>query len=139
MVSSELALKEVERWMDFKNTRPKIRKENAGAIESIASFIEDDLLVLEEDFTFTYSLQTPVETKGDNGSVESSIDEIKFKPRMKVMELKNSMRNIDAKNPVSMMIGIAAELTGKPAAFFDHLDSEDWGLIQNICLFFMPR
>ena len=58
---------------------------------------------------------------------------------MKVIDLKNSMRGVDTKNPMSMLLGIAAQLSGKPAVFFDHLESEDWGLIQNIALFFVPR
>ena len=57
VISEELAKKEVLKWMDFKNLKPRKREERKDEIETIVEAICDGDLILDKDCFFIQKYQ----------------------------------------------------------------------------------
>lgn len=132
-VSREAAEAEVLKWLDFKKVKQRVRDDMGDAIEALTCAIEDGDLILREDFFFELSLANPI----DSG--DSPIKNLVFKPRLRQFEIEDAMKGLDMKNGIQMMKGIASALTDQPRAVLGKTYENDWGLIQNISVFFIPR
>lgn len=132
-VSREAAEVEVLKWLEFKKVKKRVREDMGDAIEALTCAIEDGELILKDDFFFELSLSSPI----DSG--DSPIKTLTFKPRLRQFEIEDAMKGLDMKNGIQMMKGIASALTDQPRAVLGKTYENDWGLIQNISVFFIPR
>lgn len=132
-VSKEIAEQEVIKWLDFKRVKENTRESYKSAIEEITNAIEfGDLVLNDETMEFEQSLTFPV-------GQELTIDKLVFKPRLKIGEIQKAMRGVKSDDTQGMIMAIVSALTTKTTGVLKELDTQDYGICQNIALFFVPK
>ena len=129
-ISKELALQEVEKWLDFKKVSANKRESYKDNIDSIANSISDGILVLNEDFTITQNLLFPF-------GVERKIEKLSYKPRLTTGQVYNHMQGIKASDVDGRLQAYICALTGSVKEIVKQLDTEDNAVAQNIAIFFL--
>tara|TARA_R110000796_G_scaffold60642_9_gene140338 strand:- start:24439 stop:24855 length:417 start_codon:yes stop_codon:yes gene_type:complete len=130
VMTAEAAKAEVMLWLDYKKVRKTTISNSTDAINNIAGAVAEGLLVLNsESFEWEQKLMNPIE----------STKTLTYKPRLSASEIQASMRGISSGDPMGIMIGLVAQLTGNLSGVIKKIDSEDYGICQNIALFFVPK
>jgi hypothetical protein len=129
-VDIEIARQEVEKWLEYKRVGASKREAYKDAIDSLVDAVAFGQLTLEDDYHFVQHLDFPIE--GDE-----PIEELKFKPRIKVKEIYSKMRGVKAGDADGRVMALIAALTGKPSAMVGMLETSDYSVSQNIALFFL--
>ena len=130
IITKEQADQEIASWLDNKGVRPKKREAYKASIESLEDAISEGDLVLNEDFTLTQKLKQP--TSGD-----VPITSLTYKARLTVGEVKKKMENVKPGDPDARIIALVSALTTQPKGVIEALDTDDYGIAQNIALFFV--
>lgn len=125
-MTEELALKEVNKWLDYKKIRSKEREEKEAQIGILVDSIVDGSLVLNEDFSLVQKLDFELE----------NVKELVFKPRLTVAEINLKLRAIDASKAHEMLVAYASAATGKPSEIIRRLDANDYKVANAINMFF---
>jgi hypothetical protein len=120
---------EVMRWLEFKKVRKTTINNSTDAIDSLAGAVAEGLLELTDKFEWKQTLMNPIE----------STKVLVYKPRLLAFEVQAAMRGISTGDPMGIMFGIVSQLTGNLPAVIKQLDLEDYGVCQNIALFFVPK
>lgn len=132
-VSKEVALKEVEKWLDYKRVDEKKRVDSKDNIEALADAISFGYLVLDKDFNLIHSLKFPL--LNEDGSVASK--EFKYKARLKMGDIQVKTQNIKATDFLGLVSAYIAALTDSNSGVVKQLDSEDGRIAQAIATFFL--
>lgn len=130
VISKELAIKEVEKWLDSKKVKPGKREEKKDSIETIALALMEGDLVLNEDMTITQTLLFPILN-------ELPIKELKFKPRINTQTISLYLQGVKTGDFLGMVAAYICALTGQPKAVVQALDTEDYATAQAIAGFFL--
>lgn len=128
-VSKEIALNEVNNWLDFKKVSEKKREGYKENIETLADFISDGVLSLQEN-VFTQQLNFAV---GDGGT----ITKLEYKPRLNMKVVNEQLQGVKATDADGRIVAYIAALTGQPKNIVKLLDTEDYAVAQAIALFFV--
>lgn len=128
-VTTEQAKAELEKWLfDVKKIRPsKIerKKELVEAVETVTDAIANGIVSIDEKGNLTQILVS---------SPETTVTELKFKPRWTGMEMDRMNRAKDDAAKSREMICI---LTGQHTAVINKLDpTNDLSLASVICMFY---
>lgn len=131
VMAPALAMKEVEKWLDFKKVSLKKREEYENNIESLAEAISMGDVVLEADtHVLIQKLKFPL---GKDGTVK----ELKFQPRLDVDTLHINLEGLKATNGDGRLLAHVCALTGQTKGVCKKLDTEDYGLSKGIASFFL--
>lgn len=133
VVSEEIAKKEVEKWMDFKNLKQRKRDERESEIETIVESICDGDLTLDKEFNFVQKLRNPV--KDVEGKV--ILSEFKFKPRLLLEEVEPFLMNVKSTNMIGMLAAYTSALTGVGAGLTKKIDTDENKTTQAVVMFFL--
>jgi hypothetical protein len=125
------ATEEVNEWLDYKKVGAKKRELQRESIETLVEAICEGHLTKSEDHEFEYSLLFPIETE------DNKIEKLKFKPRVHTSDISTQLTKVKPGDVHGMICGYAAALTGKPRAVIAALDTEDFGVVGAIAVFFM--
>lgn len=129
-ISKEIAIADVNRWLDHKRVRQTKREEYKQHIESLVSAVQDGLLTVEEDCIITQHLLFPI---GENGSIE----DLKFKPRLSQEQLNPYVSKLSSGSADERLRAYICALTGQAVGIVSKLDSEDNTISQSIAVFFL--
>lgn len=130
-VDREVAISEVNKWLDYKQIDDATREANDDSIKKLVNAISDGYLVLNKDnFHFSYTLKFP--TDG-----EDPVTALEFKSRINMALAHNRMQNIKPNDFLGMLFAYASALTGKPMGVIKAIDSVDNSVVQAITVFFM--
>ena len=130
IINKQQAEQEIDSWLDNKGVRPKKREDYNASIEMLVDAISEGDLVLNEDYTLTQKLKQP--TSGD-----APITSLTYKARLTVGEVKRKMENVKPGDADARIIALVSALTTQPKAVIEALDTDDYGIAQNIALFFL--
>ena len=130
VISKEIALQEVEKWLDYKKITPNKREVYKDNIESLANSIADGTLVLNDDLSLTHNLIFEI------GS-ETKTSILKYKPRINVGNVYSHMNGVKATDIDGRLHAYICALTGSPKLLVQQLDTEDISIAQNIAVFFI--
>lgn len=130
VVDEMTAKAEIEKWLDHKKIRQTIREKNSDNIDQLVECIMDGSLTLNDNFEFEQELAHPV---GD----EKKIDKLIFKPRLKMFEIQQRTKGVKVSETSEYVMAYVSALTGQPAAVLKQLDSSDYGIGQNLAVFFI--
>lgn len=125
----ELAKEEFDKWAESKKLSAKmIEKHNDDAEAIIDAIQEGNLILNEEDYSFTQKLLFP---KGE-------ISELKFPNRINEGVLGAATKGIKSDDLIGQMsICYVSALTGKDRGTIRSLDSTDLALGKHIASFFL--
>ena len=130
----DLAKKEVMDWLEFKKVRKSTINDSEEAIQKLADAVAEGLLSLDpETFEWKQKLMNPIKTE------DSTTEELVYKPRLLAWEVQKAMKGVKTSDVFGIMFGIVAQLTGEFPQMIQKLDTEDYGICQNIALFFVPK
>jgi len=136
----EKAKEEFEKWLEHKKIKPSRRKTYETQEETLVEAIADGDLVLKDDFTFEYTLLTPVET--DNGEV--ILDKLVFKPRIRKQELINHYKGLKPDDADGRLLATMAALTDRTEAkmpitrqLIGKIYTEDMAVCESLAIYFL--
>jgi hypothetical protein len=132
-LSEEAALKEFERWLDFKKVKTKKRDGNKDQQESIIEAIVDGDIRIDEKCNIIYKLLQPITDDGG----EVFLAELTFKPRLKVHEFNSKMKGVKANDVDGRLVAYVSALTGQNSGVIRKLDVDDYSICQNIIMYFL--
>ena len=131
-ISIDVAQQEVDTWLDAKHVKPKKRLEYRDTIEDIVSAVQEGILVLNEDKTFTHQLLFPL-TSESGDSVASSLT---YKMRITQADKRPHLKLVRPGDLDGKITATIAALTGQSFGIIEKLDIEDRDIAQSIALFF---
>lgn len=129
-INIELAIKEVNDWLDYKNVRPKRREGLKEHSEAIAEAIADGVLSIDKDKNIVHKLIIPF-------GEEHKVQELKYKPRINDSMKIPHMKGVANNDASGMLHATIATLTGEPRAVVAKMDMEDMDIARNIAVFFI--
>lgn len=129
-VSLDIAREEVTKWLDYKKVGAKKREEYKDNIDALVDGIYEGILTLTPDMLFVHNLKFPI------GEGES-IKELRYKPRIKQLDIANMMKGIKAGDTSAQVRAYVCAVTGQPANIIAQLDTEDFSVSQSIGVFFI--
>jgi hypothetical protein len=129
VVSKEIAIQDVNRWLDYKRVRASKREDYKQHIDSLVAAIQDGLLTVEEDHTITQHLLFEI---GEGGTKE-----LKFKPRLTQEQLNPYISKLASGSADERLRAYICALTGQAVGIISKLDTEDNTISQSIAVFFL--
>jgi len=132
MITREIAEKEFMKWFEAKKLPKKLLEKNADDKEAIISSIEEDILILNEDLSFTQILNFPIQVNNSE-----PITKLNYAFRVKEGELAASMSGIKTEDLIGQIsICYISALTGLNRGMVRTLDPTDSYLGKKIAAFF---
>ncbi len=137
MVNREIAIQEIDAWLDFKKVRSRKRVSYADNIDVLVDAVEDGLLVLhKETGKLNQTLQFPI--KGTQGGKEVDVlKELEFVPRLNIQRLHSKLEGVKAGNGDGRILGYICALTGQPKDIINKMLTDDYEICQAIAIFFL--
>lgn len=129
MVTKDVAIAEVNKWLDFKRVSQTKREELEKNIETITNAIEQGNLVLGTDYSLTQKLLFPL---GDNDEVR----ELTHKARVALGTIHLHMQGVKTGDVDGRLVAYVAAVCGKPKDLIKKMDTEDYSIALAIALFF---
>lgn len=129
MITKDVAIAEVTKWLDYKKVSQTKREELEKNIETITSAIEQGVLVLNEDKSFTQKLNFAI---GENADVK----ELHYKPRVALGTIHLHMQGVKTGDADGRLAAYVAAVTSNPKELIKKMDTEDYSLALAIALFF---
>lgn len=130
VVSKEVAQVEIEKWLDCKKISERKRETTKDNTAALVDAISEGGLVLTEKNELVQTLKFPI---GETSPVEK----LTYKPRLTVKEVNTKMQGVKANDVDGRVTGYIAALTNLTMEEVKKLDTEDYGLAQNIAIFFL--
>lgn len=132
MVSKEVAINDINEWLDAKKISSKKRVLQVEQIESLVSEVEDGNLSFDpETKSLTYKLKFPLE--GEN----LNLSELKFKYRITSNDLAPYLKGVKPSDADGRLAAYICALTGQNSGYIRKLDTEDLSIAQSIAVFFL--
>ena len=132
-ISKEVALKEVQKWLDYKKVDVETIDDIDKQIDALALSISKGYLVLTKDFSWEHNLKFPIEKEG--GAVACS--KLVYKPRLKLSEVERATERVDMKSSFQLIRAYITALTGQNSGIIKNLDTADQKIATAIALFFL--
>ena len=128
VVSRDVAMIEVEKWLDNKKLSDKKRETNKDSIDALIEGIEDGILSIDEsDFSIKMNLDFPV---GD-------LKTLTFKARLSVGELHKYLNGVKSTDGDGRILAYVCALTGQNSGLIKMMFLEDYSVASNIAYFFL--
>lgn len=128
VVSEEIAVKEVNEWLDFKKVSPEKRLRLSANIQAIINAVIDGTFIIDpQTKEITHKLKFPAATKS----------EIKYKPRLTMGDLQSRLQNVRSGDLIGTNMAYLSALSGEAVGVFMNMDSEDSSLADGLAFFFM--
>lgn len=132
-VSKEVAQKDIESWLDFKQVSEKKRESNKDSIESLIEAISEGILSLSDDHKIIHKLKSPIENKDGDVTVES----LEYIPKLKVKNTISYLQGVKGTDVDGRLVAYVCALTSKPSSVIREMDTEDYSVSQSIAIFFL--
>ena len=130
-VALDVAIEEVNKWLDYKRVNDKKRESYKENIETLVDAVADGYLRLnQEDHKFILELKFP--TDG-----ESPVKSLEFKPRIKVSQVHQHLQGVKSTDADGRLLAYVAALTSQPSGIIKGLDTEDYNVALAIAIFFL--
>jgi hypothetical protein len=129
-VSKEIATEEVYAWLDLKKIGAQKRETQKDQINTLIDAVVDGSLSLTSDKVFVLELKFPTEG-------ETPLKKLEFKPRLQMALINQHLQGVKPTDFDGRIAAYAAALTTQTKTLLSKLDTEDYGLVQSIVLFFM--
>lgn len=130
-VSKEIAIREVNEWLDFKKVSQRKREKAKENIERIAEAIEDGILVLDTTTKeFIQTLKFPI-------GKEETITTLKFKPHLTVGEIQSRLVGVPADDGYGRAFAHIAAATEEDRNIIAKMNFEDYSIAGDLVIFFM--
>jgi hypothetical protein len=130
VLTKEMAIADVNRWLDYKKIGDKKRSEKQDHIEALVEAVSEGDLIVEENCTITQKLKFPTE-----GGL--SVSEFVYKPRVSAETVIVHMNGVKPTDIDNRIVANIAALTSQPKAIIKKLDTEDLSIAQSIVIFFL--
>ncbi len=128
-VSREVAIEEIEGWLDYRRERPKKREANKEYIEQLIEGVEEGVLSVDEDHNIIFELAFPIGN-------EKQIKELKFKPLLQVKDYHPHLKTVKSGDSDGRMMAYICGLTGQNSGVISQLYTNDLTMATNIAVFF---
>lgn len=132
-IAKEVAIQEVNEWLDFKKIKDNKREESKQQIEELVTSIESGILVIDENKNIIQTLEFPI----TNNVNEITVSKISYKPRLNVRELNDKLKAVKGTDVDARIMAYATALTGEVGSIIGKLDTEDYRLTSSIVMFFL--
>jgi len=132
-LSYDQAQKEISEWLGFKHISERKRKDNEDQEEVLIDNMTQGLLSVNDDKSLRYKLKEPL--KSEDGDV--LMEEINFKPRIRVSELNKRLKGIKANDIEGRMLAYIAAITGENTGKIGQLYTEDYEVCSAIVNYFL--
>jgi hypothetical protein len=132
-VNREQAVRELDKWFEFKKIRTNKREANKEFEETIVSAIIEGDLVIDENSNIKFKLPEPM----SNSKGEVTVEELVFKPRLKVRELNAELRGVKNSDGDGRIVAYIAAITGQAPNIITNLYTEDYSLCTAIVMYFL--
>lgn len=131
LVTKEVAVKEVESWLDYRRVKASQRETYKAQIGTLVEGVQfGDITIDAEKHTITQAMQFPEATK-------SLFTSLTYQPRISIGDLQKHTTNVKATDFEGKVVAYMAALTGQGMSGISKMDSEDYKIGQAIALFFM--
>ena len=146
-VSKELAIRDVDAWLDYKGVLNSTRITQEEVINSLYELVEEGVLSIDsglgtdkdaedvsDDATFniTHKLRVPLTQDG-----EVTLSSLSYKPRIANSEPDKYSKGVKAGDGEGKVASYICALTAQPRGVIKKLDSLDYAIAQNIVIFFI--
>lgn len=131
-IAPEIAQKEVEQWLDYKQVETSKRESYKDNIETLVNAIVAGRIVIdsEKQYKIQHNLKFPF---GEDVKIVS----FDYKARLKVNEVTKAMQGVKATDISSMIGAYLSALSGQPKAVIGNMDTEDYNVAQSVAIFFL--
>lgn len=127
-VSKEVAIKDVNAWLDYKKVSQKKRESNSDQIEVLIQAIEEGNLSIDlETFEINHELLFPI---GETVLFT-------YKPRINVGLIHRRLSGIKSGDSDGRFLAYVCTLTGLNSGIVSAVDTEDYGICFAIACFFL--
>ena len=132
-VSLSVAREEVEHWLDHKKVRPKTRETNQENIDEIAELISEGILSYDkESCKITHRLQFPIKKEGGGNVLEQLV----YQPRIRLKDVRPHLKGVKSDDTDGRVLAYYAAVTNEAKPMLENLDPADYGIGNNIIIFF---
>jgi DNA primase len=126
LVSREVAVGEINKWLEFKKVSDNKRETYKDYIETLVDAVESGNLMLKEDYSLLQKMKH-----------SDAIGDLEFKPRLKVSTVQNHLQNVKSGDADGRLTAYIAALTSKNKGLIKDMDTDDFGISQSIAVFFL--
>jgi hypothetical protein len=131
-VTLEVAIAEVQKWLDFKRISPNRRESLQSMIDNLANAVVDGTIVINDNNQIEHTLVFPLE--GETGGIQK----LTYKSRLSDADLEPYKRTLKGTDFDSTLKRTILALTGQPLGVINRLDSStDKGTAESIAVFFV--
>lgn len=131
LVAPELAVQEVNRWLDYKRVKPTKRMVNAEYIQELVQGICYGDVTINANNHIIHKLNFPILDKG--GAI--LFDKLEYVPNLTAQKV-NECVSAAGNSQISMTIAYGAALSGKAVAIIGLLDTTDLAILASVGVFF---
>lgn len=126
VVTREVAIVEIDKWLDQKKVYPSTRETCKAEIELLVdAMVEGDLTL--DGKSFKHKLLFPLE----------DVTELTYKSRLNDAMVKPHMQGVKAGDGDGRLAAHTAALTSQPKRLIESLDSADKKIMMSIMVFFL--
>lgn len=134
MVNKEVAINDINDWLDAKKVSQKKRATQVEQIENLVSEVEEGNLAYDSDSkVLSYKLKFPLED--ESGSY--TLSNLDFKYRLTSNDLAPYLKGVKPTDADGRLAAYICALTGKAGGYIKKLDTEDLSVAQSIAVFFL--
>ena len=125
-VNRDVAVQEINKWLDVRKVPEKRREELSGTVDVLVDAVVSGSLIVDKA---TGGLELTVESIDDK--------KLKFKPRIRAKELRVRVSKLSsAEDAMGMQIAYASALTDVTMAVLENLDMDEFKIVGAIVVFF---
>lgn len=133
MVTKEVAIADINAWLDAKKVSAKKREAQADYIELLVSEVEEGRLSFDSETNeLVYDLKWPLENDG-----QTVVETLKFKYRINSNHLSPYLQKVKPSDADGRLRAYICALTSSNSGYINKLDTEDLTVAQAIAVFFL--
>ena len=132
-VTREVALKDFERWLNFKNIKGRKREDNENFEQIIVDAIVDGQLTIGDNCHIKFILPEAITNKEG----EEVLKELTFLPRIRVRDVNNKMKGVKADDGDGRVVAYISAITQQNTGIITNLFTEDYSVCQSIVMYFL--
>lgn len=133
VVSKDIAQAEIEKWLDYKKIRQTKRDANKENIDSLISAMNEGILILNPDMSFTQKLSFAITDKEG----KSALSQLEYKPRINISLLHLHLQGVKRDDADGRLVAHITALTSQAKELIKKLDTEDYSVAMSIAVFFV--
>ena len=131
VVSKEIALQEVNKWLDHREVDEEERADDQKTVRFLAKEVANGRLIINADWTLTQKLRVPLEIDG-----LPNVAELKYADRICMDKVHKRLENIRSNSGSAKIAAHVAALTNQATAVIQKMDSKDYSTAVTINLIF---